>query len=166
MGASAPAASPPGILKELIDRFDPHVIDVPGGRARIRLEVTDGESWDVLLRGSRAWLEPPLVGTEPDARLSGDTANWKRVARDLRGGMDAFRRGRLRVRHNLHLGVGLLAATSGMTEPGRLEFHRARTRQGDISYLQAGRGKPVVLIHGLGGTKASILPTVAALADC
>src|SRR5919201_1709170 len=165
MGASAPAASPPGILKELIDRFDPHVIDVPGGRARIRLEVTDGESWDVLLRGSRAWLEPPLVGTEPDARLSADTATWKRVARDLRGGMDAFRRGRLRVRSNLHLGVGLLAATSGMTEPGRLRFESVRTRLGRLSTMQAGTGDPIVAIHGLGGTKASFLPTLAALAD-
>jgi pimeloyl-ACP methyl ester carboxylesterase len=165
MSASAPAASPPGILKELIDRFDPHVIDVPGGRARIRLEVTDGESWDVLLRGSRAWLEPPLVGTEPDARLSGDTATWKRVARDLRGGMDAFRRGRLRVRSNLHLGVGLLAATSGMTEPGRLRFESVRTRLGRLSTMQAGTGDPIVAIHGLGGTKASFLPTLAALAD-
>ena len=38
--------------------------------------------------------------------------------------MDAFRAGRLQVRHNLHLGVGFLAATSGDTGPGRLRFRR------------------------------------------
>src|SRR2546421_645229 len=58
---AAPAGYAPGVLRELIDRFDPHVIDVPGGRARIRLEVTDGDSWDVLVRGAHAWLEPPVV---------------------------------------------------------------------------------------------------------
>jgi pimeloyl-ACP methyl ester carboxylesterase len=79
--------------------------------------------------------------------------------------MDAFRRGRLTVRRNLHLGVGFLAATSGMTEPGRLRFESVRTRKGTLSMLEAGTGDPVFCIHGLGGTKASFLPTVAALAD-
>src|SRR5215218_2920232 len=159
------AAHPPAILRELLDRFDPHVIDVPGGRARIRLEVTDGDSWDVLVRGVHAWLEPPLEDAAPDALLSADTATWERVASDLRGGMDAFRRGRLRVRSNLHLGVGLLAATSGITEPGRLRFESVRSPVGRLSTMQAGTGEPLLAIHGLGGTKASFLPTIAALAD-
>jgi len=159
------AAHPPAILRELLDRFDPHVIDVPGGRARIRLEVTDGDSWDVLVRGVHAWLEPPLEDAAPDALLSADTATWERVASDLRGGMDAFRRGRLRVRSNLHLGVGLLAATSGITEPGRLRFESVWSPVGRLSTIQAGTGEPLLAIHGLGGTKASFLPTIAALAD-
>jgi pimeloyl-ACP methyl ester carboxylesterase len=163
--AAAPAASPTDVLRDLIDRFDPHVIDVPGGSAIVRLEVTDAESWDVILRGPHAWLEPPLAASTPDALLSADGATWNRVARDLRGGMDAFRRGRLRVRSNLHLGVGLLAATSGITEPGRLRFESVDTPVGRLSTMQAGTGAPVVALHGLGGTKASFLPTLAALAD-
>src|SRR5919198_14098 len=155
----------PRHLRTLIERFDPDVFDAPQGSARIRLRVNDKGDWDVLTSGDTARLKPADEAVEPDALLSADEQTWQRIGKDIRGGMDAYGRGRLRVRHNLHLGVGLLAATSGMTEPGRLEFHRARTRQGDISYLQAGRGKPVVLIHGLGGTKASFLPTVAALAD-
>jgi pimeloyl-ACP methyl ester carboxylesterase len=141
------------------------VIDVPGGRARIRLDVTDGESWEVVLRGSHAWLEPPTPGREPDALLSADLATWQRIARDLRGGMDAFRRGRLRVRSNLHLGVGFLAATSGMTDPGRLRFESVRTPVGRLSIMRAGSGDTLLALHGLGGTKASFLPTLAALAD-
>jgi pimeloyl-ACP methyl ester carboxylesterase len=35
---------------------------------------------------------------------------------------------------------------------------------GKLSVLSAGRGSPVVCLHGLGATKASFLPTVAALA--
>jgi len=79
--------------------------------------------------------------------------------------MDAYRLGRLTVRRDLHLGVAFLAATSGMTEPGRLVFRTVQTRRGHISTLQAGQGDPVIAIHGLGATKASFLPTVAALAD-
>jgi pimeloyl-ACP methyl ester carboxylesterase len=163
--AAAPAARPPEVFRELLDRFDPNVIDVPGGSARIRLAIADGDSWDVRLRGSHARLEPPIEGAEPDALLRADTATWKRVASDLRGGMDAFRRGRLTVRSNLHLGVGLLAATSGITDPGRLRFESVKTRAGRLSTMQAGQGPPVVALHGLGGTKASFLPTLAALAD-
>jgi pimeloyl-ACP methyl ester carboxylesterase len=79
--------------------------------------------------------------------------------------MDAFRAGRLEVRRNLHLGVGFLAATSAITGPGRLAFRRAKTAVGNISLLEAGVGPPVVMLHGLGATKASFLPTVAALAE-
>ena len=80
--------------------------------------------------------------------------------------MNAFRGGRLEIRDNLHLGVGFLAATSGTGEPGRLELARVRTpwatsRSPGRAALE---GPPVVMLHGLGGTKASFLPTVAALA--
>jgi pimeloyl-ACP methyl ester carboxylesterase len=78
--------------------------------------------------------------------------------------MRAFGTRRLRVRRSLHLGVGFLAATSGATEPGRLTFETLQTGAGRISILSAGRGETVLCIHGLGGTKASFLPTVAALA--
>jgi pimeloyl-ACP methyl ester carboxylesterase len=68
------------------------------------------------------------------------------------------------MRGSLHLGVGLLAATSGSQEPGRLAFETLRTRSGRISILSAGEGPDTVLcLHGLGGTKASFLPTVAAM---
>jgi pimeloyl-ACP methyl ester carboxylesterase len=111
------------------------------------------------------WLSTAAQRVEPDALLTADEETWNRIARDIRGGMDAFRRRRLEVRCNLHLGVGFLAATSGMTEPGRLRFASVRTRGCNISLLEAGTGAPVVCIHGLGGTKASFLPTVGALAD-
>jgi pimeloyl-ACP methyl ester carboxylesterase len=79
--------------------------------------------------------------------------------------MVAFRQGRMRVRQNLHLGVGFLAATSGIADERRLRFASVGTRVGKISTLSAGQGDPVICVHGLGGTKASFLPTAAALAD-
>jgi pimeloyl-ACP methyl ester carboxylesterase len=154
---------PPPYLRTLVERYDPDVLDAPARGARVRLEVSDdNRAWDAVLDPHAARLAEPLESTQ--ALLRADSAAWEAIASDLRGGMDEFRAGRLTVRHNLHLGVGFLAATSGMTEPGRLEFQSVRTRVGTLSTLHAGSGDPVVAVHGLGGTKVSFLPTVAALA--
>ncbi len=154
-------------IKALADRFDPDVMDLPRGRARVRLEVTRGKACDAVIAGRRLRLRSADESAQPDAVLTADPATWARIAADLRGGMKAFRAGRLELRGSLHIGVGFLAATNGATEPGRLEFDRLRTRGfGAISVLSAGTGpETIVCVHGLGGTKASFLPTVNALAD-
>jgi len=157
-GDAAPAA-----LVALIERFDPEVIDVPSGSARIRLEVRGEREWDAVISSQAVDLRP-AEGSDYDAELSADAATWRRIAEDVRGGMSAFRRGSLRVRRNLHLGVGFLAATSGIVDPGRLQFASVDTRVGRLSTLAAGRGSPVICLHGLGATKASFLPSIAALA--
>ena len=150
-------------LETLVDRYDPSALFVPGGKARIRLEVIGGRSYDVLIRNRRASLRP-ASSSEPDALLSADPGTWAKLATDVRAGMTAFRRGRLSVRRNLHLGVGFLAATSGNREPGRLEFSELRTEHGSLAMASGGTGRPLVCLHGLGGTKASFLTTIADLA--
>jgi len=147
--------------EKLVERFDPSAIDVPGGAARIRLEVVDGRDHDVVIAASEAWLEP--AEGPADARLIADERTWAAIADDLAGGMRAFRRGHLRVRDDLHLGIGLLAATSA-AGPGRLRFGRIEAAGNEIAFCEAGEGPPLVCLHGLGGTKASFLPTLAALA--
>src|SRR5215210_2224950 len=89
---------------------------------------------------------------------------WAKVASDLKGGMQAYRAGRLAVRRNLHLGVGFLAATNASGDPARLKFRTLDTACGRVSSFEAGSGEPLLLLHGLGATKAEFLPTVAALA--
>jgi pimeloyl-ACP methyl ester carboxylesterase len=162
-GDTAPADG----IASLAERFDADAMHVPGARARIRLAVTGGRACDALIAGGRLRLQDADDGAGPDCVLSADAATWRRIADDVRGGMEAFHAGRLRIRGSLHLGVGFLAATSGSDERGRLEFDTVRTRGfGSISVLSAGTGREtIVCLHGLGGTKASFLPTVAALAD-
>ena len=160
-----PGAVPAGI-EALIERYDPGVIDVPGGRALVRLRVRGGDDWDARLTSRRVRLIPARHANEPDTVLAADAMTRMRIAGDVRAGMRAFQRSALRIRGSLHLGVGFLAATSGASEPGRLTFERVRTRSVRISVLSAGVGPETLLcLHGLGGTKASFLPTVAALAE-
>lgn len=162
--ATAARQSLPFSLETLVERFDAGAFDAPRGRARIRLEAGSAGAWEALIDEERARLQP-ATGGSADATLSAEPAVWDTIAADLRGGMEAYRAGRLVIRHNLNLGVGFLAATSGMRGPQRLRFRSLDTTAGRLSILTAGSGPPVVLIHGLGATKGSFLPTVVALAD-
>src|SRR3954447_13658314 len=154
-------------IAALAERFDPDVLDLRHGRARVRLEAGPGKVYDAVIAGRRMRLRDAEESAEPDAVLSADPATWPRIAAHFRGGMEAFRAGRLRIPGSLHVGVGFLAATRGSDAPGRLEFETVRTPGfGAISVLSAGTGPETILcVHGLGGTKASFLPTVNQLAD-
>jgi pimeloyl-ACP methyl ester carboxylesterase len=153
---------PPAALRALVARYDPEVLPLERRQVRVRLAVAGDAAWDAVLSGRGARVEEARGAS--DATLTADEPTWERIAADLRGGMDAFRTGRLTVRRDLHLGVGFLAATNGMQEEGRLRFRTVATPGHRLSLLEAGTGAPVVAIHGLGGTKASFLSTVAALA--
>lgn len=146
----------------LLERLVPGELDLPDGAARLRLSVKGGDEVDVLLHERGGRVAAP--DGQPDALLRADSATWARVVEELPAALSAFGGGRLEIRHNLHLGVNFLAATSGDRAPGRLRFETLHTRRGAISTLQAGVGRPVLMLHGLGGTKASFLPTVGALA--
>ena len=160
----SPAASALSALEKLAARYDRSTFEPQGGRARLRLSVTDSEEMrDVVLEVGTARLG--AARGSPEATLAADSRTWQAIAEDLGRGMDAFREGRLTVRKNLHLGVGFLAATSGRSDPDRLRFEIVRTRSARLSTLQAGSGPPLIAIHGLGGTKGSFLPTVADLSE-
>jgi pimeloyl-ACP methyl ester carboxylesterase len=156
--------APPDSLQALVDRFDRDRFDMPSGRARVRLRVTDEGAWDLEAQSHRHRVRPARTGTEPDAEISADSATWQRVAGDLQGGMAAYRAGKLSVRKNLHLGVGFLAATNGDSDESGLTFETIRTKRGRVSTMSAGTGQPIVMLHGLGATKIEFLPTLAALA--
>src|SRR3954463_6347230 len=155
---------PPEALGALLERFDRDAFDMPRGRARVRLGVKGHGAWDLEVQRHRHRVRRANTGNEAHAELSADLGTWARVAQDLKGGMQAYRAGRLHVRRNLHLGVGFLAATNDSGDPDRLKFRTVDTECGRVSTLEAGRGKPLVMLHGLGATKAEFLPSVPALA--
>ena len=162
---TATAATP---IDRLVARYDPELFTPMRDKARLRLVGFDGSGSeaDVVFEADRAFVVPP--SGRADAILTADARAWEQIANDLRGGLDAFRAGRLRIRRDLHLGIGFLAATADyQSEAGRpgLRFATVQTAIGPLSVNAAGDGPPVVLLHGLGATKVSLLPTLAALAE-
>jgi pimeloyl-ACP methyl ester carboxylesterase len=149
-------------LERLVERYDPAVFDVGRPLVRLRVDAGPDDRRDVVIENGCARIEPAGRG-RADATLTADRATWNEIAEDLRGGMAAFRRGRLKIRRDLHLGVGFLAATAPHDGPGGLRVRRVDTAAGGISTIEAGTGDPVLLVHGLGATKASFLPTIDAL---
>ena len=163
MSAPEPAPSSPDFIQTLVGRYDASVFDARRRVTRVRLAVTGGDAWDVVISDGVAAVAP--AAGQPDALLAADAGVWRRLSMDVRYGIDAYRSGRLSVRRNMHVGVGFLAATSGDVHPGRLRFRSVDTRKARLSILEAGTGPPVLALHGLGATKGSFLPTVVALAD-
>jgi pimeloyl-ACP methyl ester carboxylesterase len=155
---------PPEALAALLERFDRDSFDMPRGRARVRLTVTGHGAWDLEVQRHRHRVQPANLGNEAHAELRADLGTWAKVANDLKGGMRAYRAGKLHVRRNLHLGVGFLAATNDSNDPDRLKFRTIDTECGRVSTFEAGSGRPLVMLHGLGATKAEFLPSVPALA--
>src|SRR5688500_15465728 len=102
--ASPKGSAVPTGIEALARRYDPEVIDVPGGRALVRLRVRGGEDWDARIAGRRLRVVPAHETSEPDAVIAADPTTWLRVAGNARGGMEAFQRGKLRMRGSLHLG--------------------------------------------------------------
>ncbi len=150
-------------VERLVARFDPAVFDLRRRRARLRIEGAGARAYDVVIEDHRARILE-ASDSEPDAVLRADPATWERVAENVGDGLDAFRAGRLRMRRDLHLGVGFLAATAPQAGPGRLRLTQVDTGAGALSTIEAGTGEPAILLHGLGATKASMLPTLGALA--
>jgi pimeloyl-ACP methyl ester carboxylesterase len=146
-------------VKTLAERFDPAVADPPL-EARVRL-VAGEEAHDAVVGSFGARIEA-ANGDRPDAVISGSPDAWRRAAASPDGAVAALRRGGLRMRHNLHVAVGFLAGTSG---GGGLRLREYQTSVGAISAAEAGSGPTLLAIHGLGGSKASFLPTIGALAD-
>jgi pimeloyl-ACP methyl ester carboxylesterase len=145
-------------VKTLAGRFDPVVSDPPL-EARVRL-LSGDEAHDAVLGAFGARIEA-ANGERPDAVISGSPDAWRRAASAPDGALAALRRGGLRMRENLHVAVGFLAGTAG----DGLRLRGYATSAGTISAAEAGSGPTLLAIHGLGGSKASFLPTLGALAD-
>ncbi len=90
----ATGSAPPRALQELVGRYDADVADFPAGRARVRLDVRGGETWDAIAGRRRATLER-ANGSKADAWLAADEQTWAQIAADVRTGMAAFGAGRL-----------------------------------------------------------------------
>ena len=105
---------------------------------------------------------------EPNATIATDATTW--LAMDAGGlmGIEAFLDRRLRVGGNLDLAVRLQSLFRPHGRPARpsdLQQIEVEVEGARLSAYVVGTGPPLLLLHGLGGTKISWLPIVPALSS-
>lgn len=128
--------------------------------------ATPEERWTMRIQDGR--LTVGIGGTDrPDAVISSDADTLVDINMGRTTGAEAFLAGRVTVRGNLGLALRLESMFEPLIpRPPEAPIDRTVIAGGHpVSFVEAGTGDPVILLHGLGATKASFLPTVFALAQ-
>ena len=131
------------------------------GDAQVALHMDRPNEWNVEIRHGRVGL----FGAKARTSVYGKPALLEAVIKGSASGVEAFLGGKLRVRGNIALALqieGMLAARPRPKRFPRPEMVRAAGV--DTFYLEAGSGPPVILLHGLGASNSSMLPTLWDLA--
>ncbi|MEA2211484.1 MAG: hypothetical protein QOF83_1432 [Solirubrobacteraceae bacterium] len=125
-----------------------------------------GHTWEIRCTRHAARVREGATRRRPDVTISTDAATWLALREGELSGIEAFERRRLNVRGNLDQAIafeGLFRLPGG--RPPLLQVHEVRTDRHCISTLTMGHGPDVLLLHGLGGTRASLFETAAALSQ-
>lgn len=131
------------------------------------LEFTAGglATWTVEIDRGRAVARPGRRGN-PATTVRASVAVLTEVVSGRRSGIQAFLDGDLTVRGNLALALQLDGMFPGDAADDTRTYTRSVRAAGiDTFYLEAGPvdAPPVVLVHGLSATNASMLPLIPAL---
>ena len=137
----------------------------PGFDATYHVRLGDlGHTWEVRATTHGARVRKGITRRQPDATIGTDSVTWMHLREGRLSGIEAFSRRRLYARGHLDLAVafeGLFRLPNGRAPLVRVHDVKAgRTR---VSTLTMGAGRDVLLLHGLGATKASFFDTAAAL---
>jgi pimeloyl-ACP methyl ester carboxylesterase len=123
-----------------------------------------GRSWEVRCTAHGARVRAGLTRRRPDVVVKTDAETWLALRQGELSGIEAFSRRRLSARGSLDLAVGfegLFRLPNG--RPPLLRVHDVPVGRMRISTLTMGEGPDVLLLHGLGSSKASFLDTAASL---
>lgn len=152
-----------GLIEQLPSRFVANGSKLPPTRFRIRVGRT---ARDVVLSGRSCRVEP--VSGKPDAEICTDPHTWQEIDAGALSGIEAFAQHRLLVRGSIEKSL-LFEPAFDRPDRGGFRYKLERVSLGgiELSSLIAGdeRAPVLVLIHGLGASKASWLPIVPALAE-
>jgi pimeloyl-ACP methyl ester carboxylesterase len=137
----------------------------PGFDVTYHVRLGDvGRTWEVRCTEHTARVRRGATRREPDVVIGTDATTWLRLRRGDLSGIDAFSQRLLYVRGDLDRAVGF----EGMWRlpdgrPPLLRIHDVHLPGRRVSMLTMGQGREVLLIHGLGATKASFYDTAATL---
>jgi pimeloyl-ACP methyl ester carboxylesterase len=137
----------------------------PGFDITYHIRMCDlGHIWEVHCTTGAARVRKGASRRSPDVTISTTSDTWMRLRRGEFSGVEAFQRRLLDVRGNLDCAVafeGLFRLQGG--RPPLLRIYEVPVGRHRISTLTMGHGPDVLLLHGLGGTRASLFDTAAKL---
>jgi pimeloyl-ACP methyl ester carboxylesterase len=137
----------------------------PGFDSTYHISPCDlGHTWEVRCTSHGARMRKGATRRRPDVRISTDADTWMRLREGEFSGIDAFQQRRLSVRGNLDYAIGfegLFRLPNG--RPPLLTIRDVHVGRHRISTLTMGEGPDVVLLHGLGSTRASRFEIAATL---
>src|SRR3954466_6712648 len=137
----------------------------PGFDATYHIRLGDiGRSWEVRCTPIGARVRAGATRREPDVVIGTDAATWLALRAGELSGVEAVSRRRRDARGDPRPAVGfegLFRLPSG--RPPLLRIHHVPVGKLKISTLTMGEGPDMLLLHGLGATKASFFDTAAAL---
>jgi pimeloyl-ACP methyl ester carboxylesterase len=125
-----------------------------------------GHTWEVRCTSHGARVRRGVTRRAPDVTMSTDADTWTRLREGDMSGMDAFATRELAVRGNADHAIafeGLFRRPGG--RPPMLRVRDVPVGRHKVSTLTMGEGPDVLLIHGLGGTRASLFEAAATLSD-
>ncbi|MEA2447900.1 MAG: hypothetical protein QOK47_1537, partial [Actinomycetota bacterium] len=147
-------------IETLAERYLPPLEPL---KARFRLEVAN-VTRDVVVNGDHCRVEEPRG--EPDVEISTDALTWREIELGRLSGIEAFGAKRLSIRGSIEKSLHFEPLFRRPSRGGfKYSIERVETSGGRISALFAGdeKAEPLVLIHGLGATKASWLTIIPQL---
>jgi pimeloyl-ACP methyl ester carboxylesterase len=137
----------------------------PGFDATYHVKLGDlGHSWEVRVTEHGARVRKGLTSRAPDVTIGTDATTWLRLRRGDFSGIEAFSQRKLYARGNLDLAIafeGMFRLPNGRAP--LLRIHDVPVGRIRVSTLTMGQGPDMLLLHGLGATKASFFETAAAL---
>jgi pimeloyl-ACP methyl ester carboxylesterase len=139
----------------------------PGFDATYHVKLGDlGHTWEIRCTSQSARVRKGASRRTPDVTISTGADTWLALREGALSGIDAFGRRQLDVRGNLDYAIafeGMFRLPGG--RPPLLQIHDVPAGRHRISSLTMGHGPDVLLLHGLGGTRASLFETAAALSQ-
>jgi pimeloyl-ACP methyl ester carboxylesterase len=137
----------------------------PGFDSTYHIKLCDlGHTWEVRCTSHGARVRKGVTRRAADVTLTTDSGTWLALRRGDLSGIDAFQRRLLGVRGNLDHAVafeGMFRLPGG--RPPLLKINDIPVGKHRISTLTMGSGPDLLLLHGLGGTRASLFETAAEL---
>jgi pimeloyl-ACP methyl ester carboxylesterase len=166
MPATTPQCQRLGIVEEGFRTLPDRYLGAdPGFEATYHVKLCDlGHTWEVRCTRHGARVRKGCTRRDPDVTLATDSDTWLRLRRGELSGIAAFQRRLLNVRGNLDHAIafeGMFRLPGG--RPPLLQVRDIPVGRHRVSTLTMGNGPDVLLLHGLGGTRASLFECAAEL---